>query len=84
MTNKLENYILDEKYKTPNVPEDDTVYSVGRIRDHYIVIAICLKIGTYLAATVVTNIYYLFWNIKHIFMVGIASKVLYYSVNLLE
>ena len=84
MTNKLENYILDKKYRTLNILEDDTVYSVGRIRDYYIIIAVCPKIGTYLAATIVTNIYRLFWNIKYILIVGIAGKILHYSVNLLE
>jgi len=75
--------ILDE-HKTLPVVEDSALYHVGRIKDHYVAMVVCPRIGTHLAAAVVANICWLFRNIEHILVVGIAGGVPHYGASLQE
>ncbi|OCK77257.1 purine and uridine phosphorylase, partial [Lepidopterella palustris CBS 459.81] len=84
VADKLENSIWDRKDGTLNVPGDDTIYTLGRIGDHYVAMAVCPRIGTHSAATVAADMRRSFPNIKHILVVGIAGGVPRYGVNLVE
>lgn len=80
----LDTSMLDEEDRTLTVPEDDTIYSVGRIGKHYVVMVVCPKMGTSSAAAVVTNMRRSFPAIKHILVVGIAGGVPNYGIGARE
>ncbi|RYP14907.1 hypothetical protein DL765_006049 [Monosporascus sp. GIB2] len=73
-----------EKPTTKTVPGDDTLYHVGRIGGHWVVMAVCPRIGTHPANTVLANIRRSFPNIKHVLVVGIAGGLPCYGPNLQE
>ena len=64
-----------EEHTTRQAPDDDTLYHVGRIGHHYVVMAVCPRIGTHPAATLLANMRRSFRNIKHVLVVGIAGGV---------
>jgi nucleoside phosphorylase len=64
------------------VPEDNTVYNVGRIGHHYVVMVVCPRIGTNPASIVLTNMRRSFPNITHVLLVGIGGGVPCYGVDL--
>ncbi|OIW26741.1 hypothetical protein CONLIGDRAFT_716964 [Coniochaeta ligniaria NRRL 30616] len=73
-----------EEHTTHSVPEDDTLYRIGRIGGHYVVMAVCPRIGTHPAATLLANMRRSFPNIQHVLVVGIAGAVPCYGVDLQE
>jgi len=66
------------------VPGDDTTYHVGKIGRHWVVMAVCPRIGTHPAANVLTNMRRSFPNVKHVLVVGIAGGLPCYGPNLQE
>jgi len=75
---------LLEEYDQKFVLGDDIGYHVGRIGNHWVVMAVCSKIGTNPAAHVLANMCRSFPNIKHVLVVGIAGAVPYYDLDLQE
>jgi nucleoside phosphorylase len=71
-----------EEHTIFSVPEDDALYRIGRIGGHYVVIAVCPRIGTHPAATLLANMRRSFPNIQHVLVVGIAGAVPCYGVDL--
>lgn len=66
------------------VDRDDTCYHVGKIGHHYVVAAVCPRIGTHPAAYLISNMRHSFPNIKHFFVVGIAGGKPSYGTSLKE
>jgi nucleoside phosphorylase len=77
----LDTSMLDEEDQTLHVPEDDTIYNVGKIGKHYVVMVVCPRMGTNPATAVVTNMRRSFPGIKHILVVGIAGGVPSYGTG---
>ena len=75
---------LMDEYAEKLVPGDDIGYHVGRIGHHWVVMAVCHKIGTHPAANVLANMRRSFPNIKHVLVVGIAGAVPCYGPSLQE
>ncbi|RYP63713.1 hypothetical protein DL771_009138 [Monosporascus sp. 5C6A] len=73
-----------EQPTTKAVPGDDTLYRVGRIGGHWVLMAVCPRIGTHPANTVLANMRRSFPNIKHVLVVGIAGGMPYYGPSLQE
>lgn len=70
-----------EELATFSVPGDDTLYRTGRIGGHYVVAAVCPRIGTHPAATLLANMRRSFPDIQHVLVVGIAGAVPCYGVD---
>lgn len=80
----LDTSMLDEEDQTLYVPGDDTIYNVGKIGKHYVVMVVCPAMGTSPATTVVANMRRSFPNIQHILVVGIAGGVPCYGMDMRE
>ncbi|RYP21591.1 hypothetical protein DL767_009231 [Monosporascus sp. MG133] len=64
------------------VPKGNTLYHVGRVGRHWVVMVVCPRIGTHPAATVLTDMRHSFPNIKHVLVVGIAGGMPYYGPDM--
>lgn len=57
------------------IPKKTTTYHVGRVGLHWVAMAVCPRIGTHPAATVVADMRDSFPNIQHVLVVGIAGAM---------
>ncbi|KLJ05924.1 hypothetical protein EMPG_10632 [Blastomyces silverae] len=66
------------------VLKHETLYHVGLIARHWVVMVVCPRIGTASAATVLADMRRSFPNIKHVLVVGIAGGMPYYGPSMQE
>ncbi|RYP06778.1 hypothetical protein DL765_009366 [Monosporascus sp. GIB2] len=64
------------------VPKDNTLYHVGRVGRHRVVMVVCPRIGTHPAAAVLADMRRSFPNISHVLVVGIAGGMPYYGPDM--
>lgn len=67
--------MLDEIHDSPPVSRDQNAYTVGRIGDHHVVVAVMPEIGNNAAASVATQLLNDFPSIRFGLLVGIGGGV---------
>jgi len=71
--------ILENRKK---VSKNETLYHVGQIGAHWVVMTVCPRIGTDTAAVVLTHMRIFFPKIKHVLIVGIAGGMPEYGPDM--